>query len=218
MATKIIYAAIFSSKSVDAQDEPTLLVKASNLKSYPFYKRSSIEGFCTFLSREVAKRCTREGVLECFRDSEYFLDLTLAKEGYSDYLRQELHNFQIQSYALISQQSINRIIFITTTNYPSSPILRLSIDLLNDFSRNHNVTPFTLLQERVDQCQNPKDVDKIAFIQSEIEETKLIMISNIDAILKRGEKLEDLLEKTTDISESSKTFLKKSKKLNRWCC
>lgn len=218
MTTKIIYAAIFKAKN--NENDPLLLVKAVNLKSYPFYKRSAIEGFCTFLAREIARRCTRKGVLECFRDSEYFLDLTLAQEGYSDYLRRELHNFQILSYSQAGKESLdsNRIVFITTTNYPSSPILRLSMNLLGEFEKNTNQSNFVLLQERVDQCQEPKDVDKIAFIQSEIEETKMIMISNIDAILRRGERLEDLLEKTTDISASSKTFLKKSKKLNSWCC
>lgn len=226
MSTKIIFGAIFSIKD----EKITLLAKGVNLSSYPFFKRSSIEGFCTFLGKEVACRVNKNGVLECFRDSEYYLDLTLAKEGYSDYLRKELHDYQIQTYSpiLLSDDKL-RVVFITSMNYPSAPILRLSISLLKEFNScnlvnanananaNANIAN-KILQEKIDQCQNPKAVDKIAFIQGELEETKLIMISNIDSILKRGEKLEEVLAKTTDISESSKLFLKKSKKLNSWCC
>jgi synaptobrevin family protein YKT6 len=54
-------------------------------------------------------------------------------------------------------------------------------------------------------------------VQREIEEVKLIMVENIDKVLERGEKIDDLVEKSNTLSIESKKFYKKSKKLNSCC-
>lgn len=58
---------------------------------------------------------------------------------------------------------------------------------------------------------------KIKAILDEIEELKLVMINNIDLLLKRGEKLDDLVERSQYLSDKSKEFYKRSKKMNKCC-
>ena len=43
------------------------------------------------------------------------------------------------------------------------------------------------------------------------------MRKNLEDLLYRGERLDSLLAKTTDLSEKSKTFMKDAEKLNRCC-
>lgn len=64
---------------------------------------------------------------------------------------------------------------------------------------------------------NPEEVDQIMKIQKDLDETKEIMIQNIDKLLERGESLEALMEKSTDLSFKTKAFMKQSKELNRCC-
>lgn len=68
------------------------------------------------------------------------------------------------------------------------------------------------------QFQTPEKIDKISKIMKEIEETYDIMMKNLDQVLRRGEKLEDLLEKTEEISSAAKGFARRSEKLNDRCC
>ena len=84
-----------------------------------------------------------------------------------------------------------------------------------------------LLKERVAQqfldnfiraYQNPKTFDKITRVQDEIAQVKEILINDIDKLLERGEKIEDLIILSQNMSDHAKLFAKRSKKLNEWCC
>lgn len=65
--------------------------------------------------------------------------------------------------------------------------------------------------------QTPAEVDAIMKIQADVDETQAIMVKNIDQLLERHEKLEDLAAKSDDLSLQSKTFMKQSKKMNSCC-
>lgn len=58
---------------------------------------------------------------------------------------------------------------------------------------------------------------KLTLLQQDLDATTNIMRRNIEDILKRGEKLETLLDKTNDLSEYSKSYMKDAQKLNRCC-
>lgn len=54
-------------------------------------------------------------------------------------------------------------------------------------------------------------------ILEDLEIVKYTMIQNIDAVLTRGEKLDDLVIRTQYLSEDSKKFYQNAKRLNRCC-
>ncbi|XWV25888.1 synaptobrevin YKT6 [Tupanvirus soda lake] len=54
-------------------------------------------------------------------------------------------------------------------------------------------------------------------IQNELDDIKYILVENIDSLLKRGEKMDDLVSRTQYLSNESKKFYDKTKKLNRCC-
>jgi synaptobrevin family protein YKT6 len=64
---------------------------------------------------------------------------------------------------------------------------------------------------------NPSESDKITKIQKNLDDIKDIMSKNIDEVLKRGETLDSLMEKSEDLSASSKIFYKKAKDTNACC-
>lgn len=45
-------------------------------------------------------------------------------------------------------------------------------------------------------------------IQTDLDETKIILHNTIEALLQRGEKLDDLVAKSDDLSAQSKMFYK----------
>jgi Synaptobrevin/VAMP-like protein len=54
-------------------------------------------------------------------------------------------------------------------------------------------------------------------IQEELDETKIILHNTIEAVLQRGEKLDDLVSKSEGLSMQSKAFYKTARKTNSCC-
>lgn len=60
--------------------------------------------------------------------------------------------------------------------------------------------------------------DKIKKIQSDVDETRNIMIQNIESVLERGENIERLHESTIHLVTNAKTFKDESTRLRRATC
>jgi synaptobrevin family protein YKT6 len=113
---------------------------------------------------------------------------------------------------LIYTLNINNLITITITDkeYPQ----RIAFSMLDKISQDmENIN----LEKIIEKYQNPNEADQMLKIQNEIESTKIIMIDAIDKVLERGEKIDDLVVKSSELSEESKTFYKDAKKMNSWC-
>lgn len=107
----------------------------------------------------------------------------------------------------VAHTLINKILDEFTTKYSSSqwPVLKeSSVD-------------FPQLPEYLQKYQNPKEADAMTKIQTELDETKIILHNTIEAVLQRGEKLDDLVEKSEGLSMQSKAFYKTAKKTNQCC-
>ena len=59
------------------------------------------------------------------------------------------------------------------------------------------------------------NVEKMKKIQNEVDVVKDVMSENIEKILKRGEKVEVLLDKSSQLSHESTIFRRKSSELKR---
>ena len=73
------------------------------------------------------------------------------------------------------------------------------------------------LEGYLKRYQNPVEADLMMKVQSELDETKIILHNTISAVLERGEKLDDLVAKSEGLSMQSKTFYKTAKKTNACC-
>ena len=67
------------------------------------------------------------------------------------------------------------------------------------------------------QFQDPAQADQLTRIMNELEETKVVLHDTIEAALERGQKIDTLIEKSNDLSGSSKMFYKTAKKQNQCC-
>jgi synaptobrevin family protein YKT6 len=74
-----------------------------------------------------------------------------------------------------------------------------------------------LMKQDLIQFQDPLKVDKLLQAQKSLEDVKTILTKNIDEILNREEKLTSLMAKSKDLSEYSKGFQTKAKKMNQCC-
>jgi len=94
-----------------------------------------------------------------------------------------------------------------STQYPSPDM----------WTGNPKETPYAAITGHLERYQNPDEADSISKIYKELDETKDILHKNVETLLDRGEKLDDLVSKSEGLSFSSKMFYKQAKKTNSCC-
>eukprot|EP00271_Cylindrocystis_brebissonii_P015779 TRINITY_DN3878_c0_g1_i6.p2 TRINITY_DN3878_c0_g1~~TRINITY_DN3878_c0_g1_i6.p2 ORF type:complete len:238 (-),score=52.90 TRINITY_DN3878_c0_g1_i6:1500-2213(-) len=64
-----------------------------------------------------------------------------------------------------------------------------------------------ILKKEMEFCESsPSEVEKVAGVRAQMAEVKNVMLNNIDAVMSRGIKLDDLQEKTTDLQRHAQNF------------
>lgn len=69
----------------------------------------------------------------------------------------------------------------------------------------------------LEEYQDYKSKDTLGKIKTEISETKEVCIKTLNSLFERGEKLDDLIDKSEQLSKSSKLFYKAAHKRNKCC-
>jgi vesicle-associated membrane protein 7 len=75
-----------------------------------------------------------------------------------------------------------------------------------------------VLSSRMKYFSEGRRGDQVTKVQDQLDELKGIMVKNIDLVANRGERLELLVDKTEDLSQSAMTFKKSSRQLSRAMC
>lgn len=72
------------------------------------------------------------------------------------------------------------------------------------------------LREHMNWCMmNPGQVDKVVEVQRRVDDVKNVMVQNIEQVLARGEKIEDLVDKTDQLRFQAESFQKQSQSVRR---
>eukprot|EP01105_Mastigella_eilhardi_P005287 TRINITY_DN1702_c0_g1_i1.p2 TRINITY_DN1702_c0_g1~~TRINITY_DN1702_c0_g1_i1.p2 ORF type:complete len:145 (+),score=49.42 TRINITY_DN1702_c0_g1_i1:455-889(+) len=72
-----------------------------------------------------------------------------------------------------------------------------------------------VLQVQMDYFSNDSSADKITQVKGEIDAVRQIMVENIEQVLERGEHIELLVDRTSNLQMNSMQFKKSSKSLKR---
>lgn len=119
-------------------------------------------------------------------------------------------------------------VIIADHEYPQRVAHTLLSKVLDDFtlkipkelwatSTSESSINFTTLPALLTKYQDPREADALTKIQEDLDETKIILRNTIEAVLERGEKLDDLVVKSEVLSYQSKAFYKTAKKTNSCC-
>lgn len=232
-ASKIIFGAVYQGLSKKEYIENPIesrtvfaLAREFHLRDYNILIRSKIQEFLINISREIVRRTPRPS-FQAILDTHNYIedDLHLQKNSKA---AQEIQKYQVYTYS----PETNKLtyILITSRNYGASTVHRLLIYLDKAFfnlypelqthcklSQTKELYNFPELREKLKTCQDQRKVDKIAEVNTQIDEVKDIMIKNIEDLLERGEKIEDLIYKTEELKYTSDVFRQRAKRMNRCC-
>uniref|UniRef100_A0A914UN39 Uncharacterized protein n=1 Tax=Plectus sambesii TaxID=2011161 RepID=A0A914UN39_9BILA len=185
------------------QDDTVKLLKAAyELGSFSFFQRGSVQEFMGFTGKILVERSavpSRSSV----KEQDYLCHCYVRADGLS-------------AVVVADGEYVQRVAFTMLTK------------VLDDFAqkvpppqwaaaKDEKEIAYAQLPELLAKWQNPREADAMTRVQEEVEETKIILHSTIQSVLERGEKLDDLVEKSEGLSAQSKMFYKQARKMNRCC-
>jgi len=178
-----------------------ILVSAQDLSSFSFYQRGTVAEFLSFFTRTVAER-TSQGQRQSLQENNY-------------------------TFHVYNSGGPERLcsVMVTDQEYPVRPAFSLLLKLLDNFRQkvpqtqysNPSAISFPDAAEFLKSYQDPRAADPIMRVQQELDETKIVLHKTLDSMLQRGEKLEDLVQRSNDLSFQSKKFFQTAKKQNSCC-
>jgi len=178
-----------------------LLSSSSDLASFSFYQRGSVGEFMTFLTKTVVER-TSQGQRQSVQENNYVAHV----------------------YNRGGAEQLAGVI-ITDQEYPVRPAFSLLTKLLDEFIakipqssfQNPTTISFPEISIYIQKYQDPRQADTIMKVQQELDETKIVLHKTIESVLQRGEKLDNLVERSNALSTQTKMFYKTAKKQNSCC-
>jgi len=183
-------------------NEAKILKTAKDLSSFNFFQRTSVGEFLGFATKIVAER-TQPGQRQSVKQQDYLCHVYVRLDGLAG-------------------------VVVADQEYPSRVAFTLLSKTCEDFSqkvskeqwqtRSDISIKYEGLESLLDKFQDPKQADAMTRVQTELDETKVILHETMESLMQRGEKIDDLVAKSDQLSDQSKTFYKQAKKMNSWCC
>ncbi|XP_065093586.1 synaptobrevin homolog YKT6 [Ochlerotatus camptorhynchus] len=184
-----------------APNEARLLKSAYDLQSFSFFQRGSVQEFISFASKTLVER-TQAATRQSVKQDVYMCHVYVRADNLG-------------------------AVLISDHEYPHRVAHTLLTKILDDFnakvvkdqwpSGSESSIDFTTLPATLSKYQDPREADALTKMQEDLDETKIILRNTIEAVLERGEKLDDLVYKSESLSIQSKAFYKTAKKTNSCC-
>ncbi|CAG8534144.1 14056_t:CDS:2 [Acaulospora colombiana] len=152
----------------------------------------------TFFAKTVAER-TNPGQRQVIEENNYVFYAYARAEGLAGIIISDSEYPQRVAFSLL-----NKILDEFLTKFP------------RDTWKPQTIV-YPELKTYLVKYQDPKQADQIIKVQEQLDETKLVMNKTIETLLQRGEKLDDLIDRSQEISFQSKAFYKQAKKTNSCC-
>lgn len=99
---------------------------------------------------------------------------------------------------LVAHQLLSKVLDEFVSKYPKSAYSSATKDSPN--------MSFPELKDYIQKYQDPQQADSIMKIQKELDETKIVLHKTIESVLERGEKIDNLVQKSDGLSAQSKMF------------
>ncbi|QRV78352.1 Synaptobrevin [Ceratobasidium sp. AG-Ba] len=200
-----------------------VLASASDLSTFSFYQRSTVGEFLTFSSKTIAER-TPAGQRSSVQEKTYVFHV-FNRGPPENLIGTVLEIHHLDAMPRTDRGIRQTGVLISDEDYPVRPAFTLLTKALDEFvtsvpSSSYANPPsisFPQLQAYVAKYQDPKQADTIMRVQQELDETKIVLHKTIEAVLARGEKLDDLVDRSNQLSISSKQFYKTAKNKNSCC-
>ncbi|WWD22482.1 hypothetical protein CI109_106975 [Kwoniella shandongensis] len=223
-----VYSLSLLSVTPTTPAQATLLGTSQDLSSFSFYQRSSVGEFMTFFTKTVAER-TPANQPSSVEENNYKAHVfrTSGRQPGTVMITDLEYPYR-PAFSLLTKLLDEHATLLANLPAPSAAPSFGSASA-NAFGGNPSqaaaggLPPAQkgklegTLAGYLTKYQDPKQADTIMKVQKELDETKIVLHKTIESVLERGEKLDNLVERSNALSAQSKMFYKTAKKQNSCC-
>lgn len=196
---KLLAVAVYKHRG--AEVEPICLGLAAELSSFGYFQRASVKEMLSFLSKTIVQRTTA-GQRQTVKQEDYYCHVHVKDGGIAGVAVTDKDYPTIAAFSVISK-SVEEFMQQAGDSWQTAT---------TDGAQAVSVVESSLMK-----YQDPVAADKLTKIQKDLDETKVILHQTIDSVLKRGEKLDTLVDKSADLSLASQMFYKQARRTNSCC-
>ncbi|XP_053990406.1 synaptobrevin homolog YKT6 [Hylaeus anthracinus] len=179
----------------------TTMKSAYDVESFSFFQRASVKEFMSFVSKTIVER-TQISSRQSVKEGDYMCHVYVRADNLAAVLISD-HEYPRR----VAHTLITKVMDEFAAKYPAS-----TWETLNEVT-----TEFPQLVVYLTKYRNPNEADALTKMQNDLDETKIILHNTLEAVLQRGEKLDDLVSKSEGLSMQSKAFYKTARKTNSCC-
>lgn len=185
------------------EDTAVEALSCMNLQHVSFFYRSTLKDLIKFHSRLIVAR-TEKG-----RRS------TVQFEQNLGYCHTWIHPQGVGAAVLVDAEYPQRVAF----NLLSQAVQIFLKNFEGDWEKLSEDKELTSpeLQELFESFQHPTEADTLCKIEKDLEDVKGVVMQSMDDLLKRGECLDQIAEKSKDLSDASLKFRRMAQKNNQCC-
>lgn len=198
----------------NADSEPILLASAYDTSSFGIFQRKAATEFITMLSRLSAKKCPPGTRTQIEKD------------------RYTLYTHRLPPSSPESSSASLAAVLACDSDYNARVAFGCVAQILDEFRKaphaagkwdstdppqRDNAFQYDGPERLLKQYADPVQADRLLALQSEIQATKTVMHQAIQSLLERGERLDDLVERSGDLTDTSRRFYKAAAKTNSCC-
>ncbi|CAI4231148.1 unnamed protein product [Auanema sp. JU1783] len=173
-----------------------------DLSSFGFFQRGSVQEFMLFTGRLLVER-SGMGARSSVKENEYYLHCYVRADGLA-----AVSVTDAEYQARVAMSFMTRVLDDFTAKVPSVQWKQIQTE---------KDCTYAGLEDLLKKWQTPREADPMTRVQEEVEETKIVMHNTIQSVLDRGEKLDDLVKKSENLSDQSKLFYTQARKMNKCC-
>jgi len=195
-----LYSILIFQKNPGAK--PKLFKDEYDLKDFSFFQRGSVKEFMDFTGRLLVERAATPS-RSSIKEQEYFIHCYVRQDNLAAICITDGEYEARVAFTMLSK------VMEDFTNYVHpSQWDKISSDKECNYPKLHDLLA---------KWQNPREADSLTRVQDEVEETKIVLHNTIQSVLERGEKLDDLVKASENLSEQSKMFYTQARKMNKCC-
>jgi synaptobrevin homolog YKT6 len=225
---KLIAVAMFrQAADGSAAAAPVALGMAADLSGFGYFQRASVREMISFLARTIVQR-TSAGSRQTVRQDDYYCHVVchagdganggggLAGVAVTD------RDYPATAAFCVVAKAIEELEAAAAGGGAGGSAGMAAADAGPPFDwracgPEDNDGALPILEGCLLRYQDPAAADKLTKIQRDLDETKVILHQTIDSVLRRGEKLDALVDKSADLSLASQLFYKQARRTNSCC-
>lgn len=179
---------------------PVKLASEENLGHVGFFQRSSVREMLSFFASMLVEKATPGTRLSVKSDD----------------------GVNVGHVYVRASDNLGCVV-IADGEYPPRVAFSYINKVLDEFTTLHGpaawkeLLDFPALAPLMLKFQDPAQADSLSAVQKELDETKIVLHQTINNLLERGQKLDDMVERSNQLSMQSKVFYKTAKKTNSCC-